>query len=495
MKKMEQHEFEYALKMLDVELDKKGMSRRDALKLAGLGTASFLLTGGGQEAEAATTAHASDVQGKIVIVGGGLAGISTAVRLTNYLSNPDITIIEPEKKSVSYQPGQTLIGAGVWEKEEIIYENSEFIPNGAKLINDKAISFDPDNNSLTTQRGQTITYDILIIAAGVKMNFGAIKGLEAAGEAYSAGDNSALVKTLNDAGVSSIYTADGAEATWKNMQTFIADAATGKKVNGVFTHPDTAIKCGGAPKKIMFLTDARLRETKGARENATLTFYPNGSKMFGVPEYHDALVNIFEDRDLKWNYQHNLVAIDGEKRIATFDKRWMEQGEWDPDYEEYDQVEKHEMIDIPYDFIHVTPPMKVPDEIGNSALGSNKGWVLVDYETLQHKKFDNVFALGDIAAIPLGKTGGSVRKQYKVVVDNVIAKLENRPLEAKYDGYTVCPLLTSLSTVMLAEFDWTNKPTPSFPLDPTKERWLWWLLKVYALKPMTVIGMLSTGRA
>ena len=76
----------------------------------------------------------------------------------------------------------------------------------------------------------------------------------------------------------------------------------------------------------------------------------------------------------------------------------------------------------------------------------------------------------------------------------MISSMEGKELEAKYYGYTVCPLITSIGTVMLAEFNWTAKPTPMVPLDPTQERWIWWLLKVYALKPMTVIGMLS-GRA
>jgi len=105
-----------------------------------------------------------------------------------------------------------------------------------------------------------------------------------------------------------------------------------------------------------------------------------------------------------------------------------------------------------------------------------------------------VFAVGDIAQVPMGKTGGSVRKQYKVLVDNIIAKMEGKKLTSKYAGYTVCPLITGIGTVMLAEFDWTVKPTPLVPLDPTVERWIWWLMKVYALKPMTMYGMLA-GRA
>lgn len=102
--------------------------------------------------------------------------------------------------------------------------------------------------------------------------------------------------------------------------------------------------------------------------------------------------------------------------------------------------------------------------------------------------------MGDVAGIPMGKTGGSVRKQYKVAVQNILDFLNQKKPSAKYGGYTVCPLITGLGTVMLAEFDWSGKPTPSFPLDPTKERWIWWILKVYLLKPMYFYGMLK-GRA
>jgi sulfide:quinone oxidoreductase len=489
---MENKDLKKMVDMVEQELKSHGVSRRDAMKMAAVGSSAFLL-GGATEAEAATELKASNAKGKILIIGGGLAGMSTAARLTNTLSNPDITVLEPGEMATSYQPGQTLVGAGLWEGSAVDYKTDDFVPSGVKLIKEKAVEFDPDNNTVKTSGGQTIKYDFMVIAAGLKLNFKAIEGLGITETISSRGDDSAVRSVIGKNGISSIYFANGAIDTWKNMQKFIADAKSGKKVKGVFTHPNTPIKCGGAPKKIMYLTDARLREA-GVRSNAELTFYPNGSKMFGVSEYHNAIQKQFTKRDMKWNYRHNLVAVDPEKKIATFNRHWKQKGAWDDDLEEYSLDMKSKKIEVPFDFLHITPPMIAAEEIASSPIGSLKGWVPVDKESLQHVKYKNVFALGDIAAVPMGKTGGSARKQYKVVVDNLIAAMEGKEGTSKYAGYTVCPLITSIGTVMLAEFNWTKKPTPSFPLDPTQERYIWWLLKVYALKPMTQYGMLS-GRA
>jgi len=484
-------------KMVDMvgeELKKHGVSRRDAMKMAAVGSTAFLM-GSGTEAEAATEARASAATGKILIVGGGLSGMATAAKLTNTLSNPDITVLEPTETATSYQPGQTLVGGGLWTGDDVTYKTDDFVPSGVTLIKEKAVEFDPDNNTVTTSGGKTLKYDFLVIAAGLKLDFSKIEGLGISETITTRGDDSAVRNVIGQNGLASIYFGNGAVDTWKEMQKFVADAKSGKKVKGLFTHPNTPVKCGGAPKKIMYLTDARLREAgAAARANADLTFYPNGSKMFGVAEYHNAIQKQFEARDMKWNYRHNLIKVDPEKKIATFNRHWKQKGAWDEDLEEYGVDMKSKEVEVEYDFMHITPPMIAAEEIAKSPVGSGKGWVPVNKETLQHVKFDNVFALGDIAAVPMGKTGGSARKQYAVLVDNLISRMEGKELTAKYAGYTVCPLITSIGTVMLAEFNWTKKPTPSFPLDPTQERYIWWLLKVYALKPMTQYGMLA-GRA
>ena len=472
------------------------ISRRDALKYLTMSplAASILASA---SVGTSTVAASADVKGKIVIIGGGLAGMSTAARLNNTISNADITVIEPDPISVSYQPGQTLVASGVWKINDIIYKRDDFVPSGVKLVKGSVTSVDPDNNKVTVDGSQEITYDQLIVAAGANLNYAAIKGIE--GEITSSGkDNAATKQTITKNGLHSLYFQDGAVATWAGIQELISKAKAHKgpeKLQALFSNPRGAFKCGGAPLKIVYLTHARLVEA-GVRDKVELTFNTNNGALFGIPDYNAPIVKQFEARGFKVNYKHNLASVDPVAKTAIFNKWHKEKKEFEDEMGEkvMKEVEISEPVEFKYDFMHVAPPMKTPDVVGKSKIGSAGSWITVNKETLQSSFFPNVWAVGDCAGVPMGKTGGSARKQYKVVVDNVVAAMGGKPITAKYDGYTVCPLITGLGTVMLAEFDWTKKPTPSFPLDPTQERWIMWLLKVYLLKPMTIHGMLS-GKA
>ncbi|QKG29532.1 NAD(P)/FAD-dependent oxidoreductase [Campylobacter sp. RM16187] len=472
------------------ELEKEGhkISRRDAMKLIAM---SPVAAGVFANTVAPTNAEASSATGKIVIVGGGLSGIATAAKLCKKLKNPDVTIVEPNPISVSYQAGQTLIAAGVYKKDDIIYQTKDYMPKDAKWIQKAAKNFDPDNNKVILEDGSEVLYDYLVVAMGVTLNYGAIEGLE--GEITTLGNSDVVRKKIGKNGVYSLYFADGSVDTYEGIQDIIKQAKEikgGEKLQLIFTDSPTAIKCGGAPKKIMYIAHDLIKKA-GVRDKVEMLFYTNSDKLFSVPEYAEAIEKQYKERDFKWDFKTRLVAVDTENRVATLEKTWMEKGEWDKDLEEYEMIKKTERITKKFDFLHIVPPQKAPDAVGKSPLGSPASWVPAHKETLQHIKYPNVFVIGDCAAVPLGKTGGSARKQYHVVVDNLIAVMEKKDkLPAAYDGYTVCPFITSIGTVMFAEFDWSGKPAPSFPLDPTQERWLMWLLKVYLMKPMIYHGML-----
>ena len=116
----------------------------------------------------------------------------------------------------------------------------------------------------------------------------------------------------------------------------------------------------------------------------------------------------------------------------------------------------------------------------------------VDKFSLQHLRHPNVFSLGDVSGLPNSKTAAAVRGQAPVLVANLLALLDGQSLAAAYDGYSCCPLITGYGTAIMAEFNYDQQPVPSFPLDPTKERWsMWWVKR--RLLPSLYWNRMLTG--
>ena len=140
-----------------------------------------------------------------------------------------------------------------------------------------------------------------------------------------------------------------------------------------------------------------------------------------------------------------------------------------------------ETISIEYDMLHLTPPQSPLQAVKSSALVNEGGYVDVHQHTMQHTKYNNVFALGDAASTPNSKTAAAVRKQAPVVVRNLMTLVNGGSMDHEYDGYGSCPLTTAYNKVIMAEFTYGGKVTPTFPLDPRKERWLNWWIKATGL--------------
>lgn len=373
----------------------------------------------------------------LLIIGGGAAGVSVANTMRRQNADIDIAIVEPSEVHY-YQPGFTIVGGGAYTLKETIRNEADLIHPTVTWIKDYAETFQPNDNSVSLRSGDTISYDYLVVCPGLQLDWDKIEGLK---------------ETLNKNNVCSNYSAETVEYTWECIQAI-------KEGTALFTQPPMPIKCAGAPQKIMYLAADRFRK-RGTLDKFNIEFLNAGPVLFGVPFFAKALSKVVADYGIKTSFNHNLVAIDGPAKIATF--------------EATDSEGNKQRISKAFDMIHVTPPQSAPDFIKKSPLANAAGWIDVNPKSLQHNQYSNIFGLGDAAATTNAKTAAAVRKQVPVVVDNILSLKNNTDLREGYDGYGSCPLTTSLGKVMLAEFSYDGKVTPSFPfLDPRKSRAIWW---------------------
>jgi len=383
---------------------------------------------------------------QILIIGGGAAGITVAAQLLKQDHKLDIAIIEPSKEHY-YQPAWTLVGAGAYKIEDTIKSEKNLIPQGATWIQDYVETINPEENSLTTKTGQVIHYKYLVVCPGIQINWHLIKGLK---------------ESLGKNGVTSNYSREYAPYTWETIKNFSGG-------NAIFTLPGTPVKCPGAPQKIVYLADDAFRK-QGVRDRSQVFFYTATPKLFAVPEFCKSLEKVVERKNIQVKLKHNLKEIKPDTKEAIFDVT-TDQG-----------VEE---LTVKYDLIHVAPPMSAPDFIKNSPLavqsGPLQGWVDVNKNTMQHNVYPNVFGLGDASSVPTSKTAAAIRKQAPVVVANLLALIAGNQGEGQYNGYTCCPLITEYGKTIMAEFGYDGQLMPSFPLDPTQERYSMWLVKKYVL--------------
>ena len=377
----------------------------------------------------------------ILIVGGGNAGISIASQLLRKDASLDIAIIDGAKKHY-YQPAWTLVGGGEFDIQDTEREEASVIPAGAAWVQQMVSGFKPDENKITLDDGSDLSYDYLIAAPGIQLNWADIKGLP---------------ETLGKNGVCSNYSFKTAPYTWECIQQT-------KKGKAIFTTPHTPIKCGGAPQKIMYLAADYFQRNK---TNTQVEFWSGGTRVFGVEKYEHTLKKVIARYGINTQFFVKLDEVDGPNKKAKF----VGIGEANKDKEYW----------VEFDMLHVTPPQSAPDFVKNSPLANAAGWLDVDKHTLQHTKYPNIFGAGDAASLPASRTGAAIRKQAPVLVDNLIAAMQGKLLTTKYHGYSSCPIITGYDKLVLAEFDYNNQPVETFPFDQSKERWSMYQMKKFLL--------------
>lgn len=401
---------------------------------------------------------------QVLIIGGGTAGIMLGAKLLREQKNLRVAIVEPSINHW-YQPAWTLVGAGTYNYPDTRRDEAAVIPQNSTWIQDKATEILPDQNTVKTEKSGDYSYDFLVVAPGVKYDLDGIDGLREA---------------IQQPNVCSNYI--DPRKTWGVLLNF-------KGGNAVFTQPSTPIKCGGAPQKIMYLSDDYFRKT-GVRTKSNIIFASPGSTIFGVKEFLGTLQEVVKRKEIIVRLGYNPVKIDSQRNEIHFKLMQAGQQPFTPDEKLREHLEGTDTVVIPYDMLHLPPPHVAPDVVRNSILavqeGPMKGWLDVDIHTLRHNHYDNIYGLGDVAALPTGKTGAAVRKQAPVVAAHLLAQLNHNKLpELKYEGYSSCPFITGYGKMVLAEFKYDNirdsDPIISKFVDTTKEQYSMWLLKKYGL--------------
>ncbi len=469
---------DYGMKFSDLTfVDGGQMDRRSFLKInaAVMGATALGLSG-------CSKLSASSARGRIVIVGGGAAGISMASRLLRKLDQPDITLIDPSDRQY-YQPGFTFVAAGIWKGEEIWRPQSKCIPEGVKWVKDSVVALDPVKQTVRTYTKGSFGYDFLVLTPGLQLDWDGVDGISQA--------------TLGEGNAHCIYDFEGAQKTWIAVQQFVRQGG-----RGVFADTYTKHKCGGAPKKICLLTE-HLSRKEGTRERLQFDYFTAEGALYDVPYYTPRLEEIYDERHVSITTKRRVKGIDTQAHKVYMENR-VKTKEMVFDEKLQKEVEVEKEIGVPvvedYDFLHFVPPMSAPDFVKRSGLAwtegklASGGWVMVDKETLIHKTFPNVISLGDVAGIPTSKTSSAIRLQVPVAVDNLVSLMEGHAPERKYDGYACCPIVTDYGHVLLCEFDYDKKEKISFPFsmqDMSKEQASAWWLKMYFLKPMYFNAMLT----
>ena len=414
------------------------------------GVVRRIVNGGKTPVEVASATH------DIVIIGGGAAGIAVAASLLSRRPNADIAIVDPADIHY-YQPGWTMVGAGIFNAAFTARTMASVLPRGVHWIKSAVAAFEPERDAVILDGCRVVKYKQLVVCPGLKLDWNGIDG---------------LTDTLGRHGVTSNYRYDLAPYTWELVRQL-------RHGQALFTQPPMPIKCAGAPQKAMYLSSDHWRRTQVLKD-IDIQFCNAGAVLFGVADYVPALMEYVKAYGIHLNFGHTLVAVDGPAKKATFTATHADGTK--------------ERISRDFDMLHVVPPQRAPDFIRVSPLADAAGWVDVDPGTLRHKTFANVYSLGDVTNTPNAKTAAAARKQAPVVAHNLLATQGAAQGEARYDGYGSCPLTVERGKIVLAEFTYGGKVAPSFPrwlIDGTRPSALAWYLKERILPPLYWDAMLK----
>ncbi|MBV1707892.1 MAG: TIGR01244 family phosphatase [Hyphomicrobiales bacterium] len=399
---------------------------------------------------AAKLATGGQISHDIVILGGGAAGLAVAKRLKALGRGLDMALIDPAP-SHFYQSGWTMVGAGLLAQERTRGDLAALMPRGVRLIRGAAVAVDAQKRQVRLADGRQIGYGSLVVASGLKLDWGAIEGLEA---------------TLGKNGVTSNYRHDLAPYSWQLIKGL-------KRGRALFTQPPLPFKGVDAPQKALYLAGDHWRRA-GTLADINMEFFSADEALFGIAAYVPALQDYIDKYRVNVHYRHQLTKIDGPSRRACFTR--------------FEADGSSARVEAGFDMIHVVPPQTAPDWIKASPLADATGFVDVDPASLRHRSLAGIYALGDVCNAATAKTAAAASRQAQVVAHNL---LKDRGLitgaDAAYDGYSACALTVERGKAVLAEFGYDGRllaSRPTWLVDGTRPSRLAWHLHKSGVPPL-----------
>jgi sulfide:quinone oxidoreductase len=389
----------------------------------------------------------------VLIVGGGNGGISAAARLIRR-GIRDVAVIESQSVH-TYRPLLSYVGGGQASMNEAERTQRSVTPNGCRWIRASAVAVDPGEKAVRCADGTSYGYRDLILTPGLVPGSDALPGVDAA---------------MADPAVASNYL-NRAEQTWALVQSIPAGGSA------VFTVPREPVSCTGTTIKPLFLAAAHWKRS-GRLPGVHLTLSIDRSSLLDVPGLDDRLRRHLADLEVEVLYDTAVTALHPERRAITVTGA------------------NRDRRELPYDMLHLVPPFRGPEWVTASGLAgdTDHGLVDIDPRTFRHRAHPDIWAAGDGAAVQTDPSGGGLRKQIAILVDNLLAARTGGGF-TEYDGYTVAPITTDARHLIFGEFDRSRAMTSSLPsfVDSLKPRRTTWAFDRYGL-PQSYWHFILKGR-
>jgi sulfide:quinone oxidoreductase len=237
------------------------------------------------------------------------------------------------------------------------------------------------------------------------------------------------------------------------------------------------VSCTGTTVKPLFLAAAHWNR-EGDLQDVDITLVVDRPRLLGVPALDERLRRYLGDLGVRVLWDTAVTALRPANRqleLTSSDGATQNLG---------------------YDMLHLVPPFRGSALVEDSGLAVQDGHGLVDVDsrTFRHRVHPHVWAAGDGATVDTDPSGGALRHQIAILVDNLLAARTGAEF-TEYDGYTVAPIATDAHRLILGEFDRRGAVASTLPsfLDSLKPRRSAWAVDRYGL-PQSYWHLILNGR-